>query len=173
MLFFTSDLHFGHENVIRFNDRPFESAEHMNEQLIKNINSTVSVSDELYILGDFSYKISQEEAIELAQKINCPQIHLIRGNHDKRFENTHVFSSISDYKEIKVEGLKIVLFHYPISSWNGAHHNSLHLHGHIHSEGNDYNMCSVLQGIRRWDVGVDANKYHPVSLDEILFVHNS
>lgn len=51
--------------------------------------------------------------------------------------------------------------------WEGMSHGSWHLHGHIHSQGSAYNLMNARQGLLRYDVGVDANGYAPVSLDEI------
>ncbi|MDR2721736.1 MAG: hypothetical protein LBB35_02565, partial [Coriobacteriaceae bacterium] len=69
MHYFTSDLHIGHNNVIRFSDRPFSDVLEMNNALISNINKTVSPDDELYILGDLSFKCSKEEVAALVEKI--------------------------------------------------------------------------------------------------------
>ncbi|MCB5742485.1 MULTISPECIES: hypothetical protein [Veillonella] len=60
----------------------------------------------------------------------------------------------------------IALMHYPILAWNRYRHGSMMLHGHIHSTG-EYNERNRVEGIRRYDVGVDANHFYPVSLDEI------
>ncbi len=56
MTYFTSDLHFGHENIIRFSNRPFSSAEEMNRTLIDNWDSRVTDRDDIYILGDMFYR---------------------------------------------------------------------------------------------------------------------
>lgn len=174
MIWFTADTHFGHSNIIDATHRPFESVERMNAALIANINDRVSVKDSLYILGDFSYRITVEEAYRLRRRIVCPNVHLIRGNHDKHWSETeraHVFSSEQDYLEIKpgfARGHRLVLFHYPMLSWNGKWRSAIHLHGHIHSQGSDYNERNRAAGVLRYDVGVDANGYCPVSRDEIL-----
>ena len=51
MIYFTADTHFGHYNVIRFCDRPFASAEEMDEAMIQNWNDRVTGNDTVYILG--------------------------------------------------------------------------------------------------------------------------
>ena len=56
MLYFTSDLHLGHDNAIEFTNRPFSTVDEMNLALVQNINETVGTDDELWILGDFSFK---------------------------------------------------------------------------------------------------------------------
>ena len=85
MIYFTSDLHLGHENSIEFSKRPFGDITEMNKQLIDNINDDVKTNDELWILGDFAYKVSREEVRKLRDQIKCRNVHLIRGNHDKDY----------------------------------------------------------------------------------------
>lgn len=166
MIYFTSDLHFGHANAIKFTNRPFANVEDMNERLINNINAKVGLHDELYILGDFSFKLGKAEAVAARRRIPCRKVHLIYGNHDMRFDGERVFSTTRDYAKIKTPRGKVVLFHYPIADWDGMYHGSIHLHGHIHSTG-EYNRQNLAAGRRIWDVGVDANNYEPISLEDI------
>ncbi len=183
MLYFTSDLHLGHENAIEFKHRPFANLEEMNQTLIQNINDTVSAADELWILGDFSFKINREEVRALRRQISCRHVHLIYGNHDKDYSSDHIFQSVQHYRELKTDYGRVVLFHYPILEWHAAHYGSILLHGHIHSTG-DYNEENLKKkysdrityghkaklddlGLRIYDVGVDANNYRPISLERI------
>lgn len=171
MIWFTSDTHFGHENVLNFCDRPWQSIDAMNKALVDSINARVMPNDTLYHLGDFSYKIPVEEACELRRKIRCKNIHWVPGNHDKdwtRPDVAGVFQPEPLITTIKTDnGQKIVMCHYPIMDWPSLGHGSIHLHGHIHSTPN-YNELNREMRLLRYDVGVDANNYAPVSLDEIL-----
>lgn len=167
-IFFTSDLHLGHEAVIKICKRPFRSVDEMNIALIENINKKVLANDILYILGDCSFRISSEETAHLLRKINCKNLYLIKGNHDKDLSKYKIFKEITDYKELKTEKRKLILFHYPILDWRGMYHGSMHLHGHIHSVGTDYNSENAAAQLRRYDVGVDANEFCPVSVKEII-----
>ncbi len=169
-LYFTSDLHLGHEAIIEMNARPFASVEEMNIALIDNINETVSEDDTLFILGDFSYRIRRDESVEMARRIACRNVHLVKGNHDKDFTKFGVFRTIRDYRELRYgeDKRRFVLFHYPIASWAGMRGGSIHLHGHIHSGGDNLNRNNFANGFFRYDVGVDANGYHPVSIEKIL-----
>lgn len=169
-LFFTSDLHLGHKNVIGFTNRPFLSIEEMNERLIKNINKTVGYNDDLYILGDVAYRANKGKTLDLLKSINCRHLHLILGNHDKDYSNDGIFESIDIYKEIEYDEnqLPLVLFHYEIKEWNRKLYGAIHLHGHIHSIGSDHNIDNFRAKHFAYDVGVDANNYCPVSLEEIL-----
>lgn len=56
MVYFTADLHFYHDKIIRHTQRPFHNAEEMNKALIKKRNNKISCDDEVYILGDFTMK---------------------------------------------------------------------------------------------------------------------
>ena len=142
-VFFTSDLHLGHRTMLDICARPFRSVEAMNEQLIKSINERVGTNDTLWILGDVSYRIGREEAEALLRQINCNDLRLVRGNHDKDWSDNDLFAEICDYKELKLDGRRVCLMHYPIASWNGMHRGSVHLHGHSHN-GPDYNLENMM-----------------------------
>lgn len=115
MLFFTSDLHLGHQAILQFANRPYWDIDQMNDALIENINRTVGADDGLYILGDLSYRISKEDAAALIKRIHCQNLHLIVGNHDKNWHDSPLFVEVADYKELKLDdGVKVILFHYPI-----------------------------------------------------------
>ena len=90
---------------------------------------------------------------------------LCKGNHDKKY-NEELFAGINDFLEISIHGVNLSLMHYPMMSWPKSRHGSLHLHGHIHSKG-DYNLQQKKEGILRYDVGVDANDYYPVSIEQV------
>ena len=114
-VWFTSDLHLGHENIIEHQGRPFRDAEHMAQALIANINSVVLQRDTLYILGDFTMKVNGKEAARLRHRINCREVHLVRGNHDKKWQGeTCPFSTVSDYLEIRLGPDRVGTIHYEI-----------------------------------------------------------
>ncbi len=169
MVYFTSDLHFYHDNIIRSVNRPFKDFNSMNKTLIKNWNSKISASDEVYILGDVTMK-GPELAMECLSQLKGRK-YLIHGNHDRFVAHSDfdpsVFGWIKEYAEITVFNTRFVLFHYPIAEWNGYFKGAIHLHGHQHNH-EDYNFKNLEQGIRRFDVGVDANYMFPVSAQEIL-----
>ena len=172
MIFFTSDLHLGHRAVIEMNHRPFSDIDEMNKTLIDNINCKVKQDDTLYILGDLSFRIPLSQANEFIQQIRCKNKYLLIGNHDKNYDES-LFKGMYDFKKVTLiskNGLNydISLMHYPMMEWPRSRHGSLHFHGHIHSSENAYNREMKESGILRYDVGVDANHYKPVSLDEIL-----
>ena len=170
-IWFTADLHFGHEAVIRMQNRPFENADEMDHALIDNINECVRPEDTLYILGDVSHHISPEETAALLKKIHCYK-YLLLGNHDVtgdpercRYDES-LFEWTGYYRKINAYDLKIVMMHYPLMTWHKISAGSVMLHGHIHSDGT-YNLENIRNGIRRYDVGVDANNYFPVSIYQV------
>lgn len=164
MIWFTSDFHLGHKSAIRMCDRPFETVEEMNEALIGNFNRSVKKNDTVYILGDIAHRISVVEVNQLISRLNGKKI-LCKGNHDKKY-NPELFEGMYDFLEVALNGINISLMHYPMMSWPKSRHGSLHLHGHIHSKG-DYNLQQKEDGILRYDVGVDANGFYPVSIEQI------
>ena len=168
MIWFTADTHFFHGNIIKHENRPWTTVEDMNEGLLRSINERVELNDTLYVLGDFSFKAKQAEVWELRKRIICRNVHLIRGNHDCGWGGTNAFKSVSDYLELKHDAYKLVLCHYPFESWNGSHRRwSIHLHGHSHNDAG-YNLANIEAGLLRFDVGMDANGFKPVSVDTVL-----
>ena len=164
MIWFTSDLHLGHEAIISMCERSFETVEEMNETLIRNFNACVKKNDTVYILGDIAHRTPVEEVDQWIAGLNGKKI-LCKGNHDKKYD-TKLLEGTYDFLEISVHGINVSLMHYPMMSWPKSHHGSLHLHGHIHSRG-DYNLQQKKEGILRYDVGVDANGYCPVSIEQV------
>lgn len=172
MLWLTADLHLGHANILRHAQRPYASLEEMERKLIAAINDRVSYTDDLWVLGDFSVRMDAEHIRRLRRRIVCQHVHLVVGNHDTWLDETEragVFESFESYQDglRSPAGRRLVLCHYPIADWNGQRRGSYMLHGHIHSKGSAYNSCQRAAGLLRYDVGVDANDYAPVSIEQI------
>lgn len=167
MIYFTSDLHFRHKGAISNSKRPYLTVDEMDAALVRNWNKTVNANDDIYVLGDFTLKGSTFIP-ELVGKLKGRK-YLIRGNHDKFASNYDAlwFEWVKDYHELRLHNACVVMSHYQMVDWNGFHRGSFMLHGHIHSTG-DYNNNNIVNGIRCYDVGVDANDYKPVSLLEII-----
>lgn len=179
-IFFTSDLHLGHQNVIRHDNRPFSNAVEMDKEIIKRWNSVVSPRDIIYILGDISWH-SGDKNYELMLKLNGRK-RLVLGNHDKYFlknkkmllENC-IFESIKDSDELRVDDNIFIMSHYPIHFYNHQYHGAIMLYGHVHNNKDENNVqmarellvknetpCKMVNvGTMMWD-------YTPVSLSQIL-----
>ena len=165
MIYFTSDLHLGHRGIIELCDSPFESVDEMDQTLIRNWNSIVNENDTVYFLGDLTHKLTVSEANEIIRTLNGKKV-LIKGNHDKGFDEI-LFEEICAFKEVTFNSVSFSLMHYTMLSWPKSHRGSIHLHGHMHNK-QEYNLKMKEEGIRRYDVGVDANYYTPVLLQTIL-----
>lgn len=174
-VYFTSDLHFGHNNIIRFDNRPFTSVEEMDETIIRKWNNKVKADDMVYILGDISWYNDQKTA-EIISRLNGRKI-LIKGNHDRvHGQVRHCFEEITDYKEITLpENRHIVLCHYPIVFFNRHHYGAYMLYGHVHNshewqmtENCKYELEQLDIKCNMFNVGTMIWNYEPVTLDEIL-----
>ena len=91
---------------------------------------------------------------------------LIRGNHDKKYE-PQLFEEIHDFATASFQGTCFVMMHYPMLAWPKERKGSIQLHGHLH-ESREYNLLNREHGILRYDVGVDANQFYPVSVNQIV-----
>jgi len=174
-IWFTSDTHFGHENIIRYCKRPFKNAAEMNEQIIQNWNALVGKDDIVFHLGDFGFGRT-DMLQDVANQLNG-HIHLLMGNHDwkhvkdgffKRFETTN------QQLRIRIDDYVIYLNHFPILCFDGAGdpaRKKWQLFGHVHSGplskgGSDIPRLKMLYA-SQYDVGMDNNGYAPVSFEEV------
>jgi len=167
MIFFTADLHFGHENIIRLCNRPFANAEAMDAALIRNWNATVSPRDEVYILGDFTMRPAAQ-AHEYLVALNGRK-YFICGNHDKFLKSFGPYERdlewVKDYHRLVYEGRRFILFHYPIAEWDCFFRGAIHLYGHVH---NSATSAARLPDGLAFNVGVDCHDFRPVSAEQIL-----
>lgn len=168
-MWFISDTHFGHANIIKYSNRPYKDVSEMNEMMIQEWNKLVKPQDDVYHNGDFAF-LQLDKLKQLLSRLNG-KIHLTLGNHDKEITRHRTdllkhgkFVSIEHYRELKVAGKMIVLFHYGQRVWNRSHHSSIMLYGHSHGSLPPHGL-SV-------DVGVDCkeitSEYRPIHLDEVL-----
>ena len=138
MNFYIADTHFGHANIIRYDNRPFTDAAEMDSVMIDRWNCAVSGEDTVYIIGDFSWR-NAGETRHILDSLNGGKI-LIRGNHDGVCGGlTDAFENIADYLEIDDNGTTVVMSHYPMPFWSGQFQNSVHLYGHVHNS-HQWNM---------------------------------
>jgi calcineurin-like phosphoesterase family protein len=162
-IWFASDHHLGHANIIKFCNRPFATTDEMDECLIKNHNELVHPDDDVYFNGDFAFpSYSGEKLLKTINRFHGNK-HLILGNHDHPTDwHWRGFKWIKDYYELKIDKRRaIVLFHYAMRVWNKSHHGSIHLYGHSHGTLPDDAT------VRSFDVGVDCWDYKPLSLKQV------
>lgn len=135
---FISDLHIGHENVLRFDQRPFENMFQMENVIIDNWNKRVKKYDRTYILGDTIWSPKFKDWKEFLDKLNGQKV-LIVGNHDAKEQTLAKLKKenvILDYKYmdvITVGNKKVILSHSPQPFYFKQYSpNVVHLYGHVH-----------------------------------------
>lgn len=188
MRYFTADLHIAEKSIARW--RGFENVAAHDAFVLGRLAETVGLDDELWILGDVA-RSTVEAVGRVRAALSCAHVHIVLGNHDvaSKFVTVGGFDEVVTYGSVgKVsrEGYKFCLSHYPMLDWDRAINGAYMLHGHIHSRPplpagtvadpddfdatfrRGYNEQNRDAGIRRYDVGVDANDYRPVSADHIL-----
>lgn len=181
-VWFTSDLHLCHRNILKYTDRinriglnpQSPNLDQMNQWIIDKWNSRVDKQDIVYMLGDFSF-INTDITRKFLEKLNGKK-HLIWGNHDKSLKGLeYYFESCSDIKETTFkkdnfpfldENMTVVMCHFPILAWDRRMHGSIMLHGHTHGSIDELNKNS---GELRVDVGLDGKlaDYDMVSLEQV------
>ena len=181
-IYFTSDLHFGHKNIIKFDNRPYFTVQEMNEDLIERWNNRVGISDLTYVLGDLCWKSDCGCIQDTLRRLNG-QIILIKGNHDHWLHNTgnkRLLAGVKDYDDIKVtlkDGTvkRCILSHYFMPLYNGHYYNAIHLHGHSHNTKEADEEAKIAKCLNEngypneiYNVGCMLWDYEPVTLDEIL-----
>ena len=189
-IFFTADLHIGHTNSIAFDNRPFRDVEHMHQELVRRFNATVPENGTTYFLGDVITHGS-ELAKSVITQMNGTKV-LIVGNHDKNYNSCYNagFDVVMNGAVLYIHNERVTLSHCPLRGlfredtkdmkgstpgelWHGElRHNrfsfenegQFHLHGHIHSPNGG--KSTKISG-RQFDVGVPANNFRPVHINEI------
>ena len=129
-LFTIADLHFGHSNIIKYCNRPFDNADVMNEILISNWNGVVSDEDIVYVCGDVA--MNPRICKEIVPRLNGKKI-LIMGNHDQRspqFYRDCGFAEVSKWP-ILVQGFYL-MSHAPLQCFTNVP--SFNFYGHVHND---------------------------------------
>lgn len=186
MRWFTSDTHFGHQNIMKYEpkSRPFSNTDDMDEILIERWNSVVAPGDIVFHLGDVAMGKIAESLPKLA-RCNGKKI-LIPGNHDrvfsdiregmrKRFEPEYrkVFEGgiLPEQSTLELaDGTTVMMCHFPYEgdSHGADRYAALRpydtglplIHGHVHGQWKTKG--------RQFNVGVDPNGLRPVSEDEVI-----
>lgn len=177
-IWFTSDTHFGHQNILRFCERPFVSVEEMDNTIIERWNLKVGKDDIVFHLGDFAFATNKRWQ-ELISLLNG-KIYLILGNHDIiRWPGTYtmqLFDRVENQMMLKIDNkYKVYLNHFPFLCYDGTYRNpedcTIQLHGHVHERVGGIGKDDQRLQYRfpyQYDVGVDNNNFYPISWEEIL-----
>jgi len=178
---YIADMHFDHEEIIAYDNRPFDSVEEMNEAMITNWNRVTGPEDLTWILGDFCAK-GPERWTELLDRLHGKKA-LIIGNHDST-DAVHVLSDrlydVAQYREFTDQGRMVVLCHFPVFSFRDHYFGAFHLYGHVHTS-YEWNVAENAKRLirnlyvrddimRMANVGamVPYMDYTPRTLDELI-----
>ena len=173
MIYFTSDSHYGHRNILGFSRGSFRSIEEHDETLIREWNALVGPNDTVYHLGDFAL-CNKSRMSECWHALQGRKQH-VPGNHDQQsfLDMIHTWADrglghalLGRLHTFRSDGERAELCHYPLEVWDRGHHGAFHLHGHSHDN------CNTRPNAKRLDVGVDTAKrllgtYRPFSWDEV------
>ena len=181
-IYFTSDNHYNHGNIIKFCNRPFGSLDEMNNVMIAKWNETVPTDGLVFHLGDFAWGGFQQWK-KIREQLNG-NIILIKGNHDRKNgpqsqqQYDELFLHTSQQMFIEIEGRRMYLNHLPLLCYDGIYREKdsliYALNGHVHlsnvkerNGGKDCERCFNMFFPTQYDVGVDFNNFYPVSWNEI------
>lgn len=166
-IWFTSDYHLGHENIIKYCDRPFKDINKMNETIIRNHNERVKPNDIVFFLGDFCFKNTsggkEGEGQQITAESWLNQLNgnfvFIKGNHDKN----NSLKAIIDFIVITLGGKDIYLCHNP-QDFNYKY--KINFVGHIHNKWKikkeDKTRVLLI------NVGCDVWNFRPIDINEIM-----
>ena len=186
MKYYIADTHFGHENILKLDNRPWDNLEDMEADMISRWNSRVTDSDDVYILGDFCWH-SKAHWIRLLTTLKGRK-HIVLGNHDLKEFPQKILELLADEPQkllgVIDGGHHVVLCHYPILAyWHDNQQDSVMLYGHVHNTVEDE---AVRAGVAATKEYIKENKpdyvycgnlhnvwcgyydYAPATLEEIL-----
>lgn len=172
MTYFISDLHFGHANILKLCERPFETVEEMDRALIARWNKAVHKNDTVYILGDIIWH--KRLVPYYMEQLKGEKI-LLPGNHDagwvKDKSLRRYFAEVTPYIETHICSHPVTLCHYPLLEWQGDRKEGSSklgylIHGHIHNR-KDALYRPLFCRENALNAGVDINDFTPVSFDTL------
>jgi calcineurin-like phosphoesterase family protein len=166
--YITSDLHWGHKNIMSFcpvsRARFRNDVDYMNQAMVQEWNDLIEPEDLVYILGDVAF-LPAPKAIEYMRRLNGRKI-LVQGNHDRKLLQDAgfrgCFEEIHHYLDINYNGTKCVMLHYPIAEWDQMHRGAVHFHGHLHGG------VSGMEQYRCRDMGIDATGVIAVLMEDAI-----
>ena len=159
-VFFVSDTHFFHKNIIKYCDRPFSDVDEMNQFMIDRWNEAVGPDDIVIHVGDVfmgRYKSFQESG--LIEGLNGRKI-LIEGNRDRSAKRMKLLGFDEVHKSVSLElpnGKVALLKHIPQEDTEGCDYQ---FHGHTHSR------LKIVD--RHVNFTVEAWDYKPISLSDVM-----
>jgi len=168
-LWLTSDEHYGHKNILRYQGRPFTTVDEMNQTLIAQHNQVVGDDGHVIHIGDFSFG-KKENFLETVLQLKGTH-YFMDGSHDRSLREYFEDEELSERHQEKIillpklfeftfGGRKVVLCHYALRTWWASHYDSVHFYGHSHGK--------IEPGIRCRDIGVDTTNFYPIQIEEAI-----
>lgn len=156
--FFTSDHHFGHQNIIKYCRPEFRDVYHMDEELVERWNAKVGPNDRVYHGGDFAWSLGHAK---WARKRLNGTIYLIVGNHDDipDLVNAKLFKRVSAWRKFRDWGF--IMSHFPLPKSQLFPHFRWNVHGHVHNNNQQLEEFHI-------NICVEETDYAPLHLDELL-----
>ncbi len=156
-VFLISDMHFGHANIIKYENRPFTNVDEMDTTLISNWNTAVGKGDKVFILGDVSF-YNKEKTKSILEMLNGNKI-LILGNHDKDRSSAWWRETGLDevYQYPIVYNDFYILSHEPVYLSENMPY--VNIHGHTHH--------LKYADKQFFNVSVECIGYTPISFDKV------
>jgi len=157
--FFTADEHYGHENIIKYCNRPFVSIEEMDATIIQNHNNVVTKNDTVIHVGDFTMRKKYDQAQQYIKQLNGNHV-FIEGSHDYWLNGR-----AKQIWQKRINKCYVVACHYAMRVWPRSHYNTWLVYGHSHG--------NLPPEGKSWDVGVDNNNFTPVSFEQLKEIMDS
>ena len=187
---YIADTHFGHANVLRYDNRPWQTTEAMEKDMIRLWNEHVAEDDLVYLLGDVVWSDKYEKWVEIFEQLKGRKF-IMKGNHDKTkilnaLKQNGLIDGWSHQEVVQDPGPDgkaryVVLNHSPMPFFVNMHHdNTYHLYGHVHISFDAQVIKHVcrqveqlyLHEVRMYNCGcmVPGMDYYPRTLDEIVAI---
>lgn len=191
-MWFTSDWHFGHANIIKYQPNRLQEFDlegaddpimKMNEMMVRQWNSQVAPDDHVWFLGDFGMgKI--EHSLSYVSRLNGV-IDVILGNHDRphaiasRGEEKRAmwteryleagFNSLQIDAAMEIDGIPVIMNHFPYSGDHSEEERYTNWRpkddGKVLIHGHVHGLWQV--NGRQVNVGMDAHGGRLLSYDEV------
>jgi len=178
MEYVISDSHWFHGNILKYENRAFETTSDMDHHMINEWNATIGKNDLVYHLGDIAFTNNFSVLMALLQRLNG-KIYLVPGNHDHpcmhkktpRFiwiEDKLFIGDLITEKKVKINDKyeKVVMSHYPLASWNAGIHGRKHFYGHVHK-------YTIFSNQNMYNVGCDVIGYKPMTFNQVINFYNT
>lgn len=160
-IFFASDTHFSHKNIIKFLNRdgsklrPWNTIEEHDEALVNNWNRVVGPYDHVYHLGDVAM---DKKGLQVVKRLNG-KLRLIPGNHDVYKTRDYLSVGFEEIKGVRVFD-NMICSHIPLAEESITERFGTNVHGHLHG--------NVIPNPRYFSVSMEQIEFTPIHYDELL-----